>query len=60
MPKYTVEEWKQITKDYLLEQCAKINAGKGATDDKVMLERVKKDNIDFVNRMTQDYLMKED
>ena len=59
MPKYTVEEWKQITKDYLLEQCAKINAGKGATNPEVMLERIRKENIEFVNRITQEYLMKD-
>jgi len=54
--KYTVEEWKEIVKDYLLEQNAKIAAGKGATDDKVMLERMRKENLHFVNRILKDYL----
>ena len=54
--KYTVEEWKDIVKDYLLEQNAKIAAGKGATDDKVMLERMRKENLHFVNRILKDYL----
>tara|TARA_R110002020_G_C16226395_1_gene768011 strand:- start:105 stop:287 length:183 start_codon:yes stop_codon:yes gene_type:complete len=54
--KYTIEEWKEIVKDYLLEQNAKISAGKGATDDKIMLERMRKDNLHFVNRILKDYL----
>lgn len=54
--KYSVEEWKVIVKDYLLEQNAKINAGRGATDDKVMLERIRKENLHFVNRIIKDYL----
>jgi hypothetical protein len=33
MPKYTVEEWKEITKDFLLEQNAKVNAAHGAQID---------------------------
>lgn len=56
MAAYTIEEWKEIVKDYLLEQNAKISAGKGATDDKVMLTRMKKDNLHFVNRILKDYL----
>ena len=54
--KYSVEEWKVIVKDYLLEQNAKINAGRGATEDKVMLERMRKENLHFVNRIIKDYL----
>ena len=56
MAAYTVDEWKEIVKDYLLEQNAKINAGRGATDDKIMLQRLRKDNLVFVNRMIKDYL----
>lgn len=59
MPKYTAEEWKQITKDFLLEQCAKINASKNATDPDVMLERLRKENIEFINRMMPEYFMKD-
>lgn len=54
--KYTIEEWKEIVKDYLLEQNAKIAAGKGATEDKVMLDRIRKENLIFVNRIIKDYL----
>ena len=56
--KYTIEEWKEIVKDYLLEQNAKIAAGRGATEDKVMLERMKKENLHFINRIIKDYLPK--
>lgn len=59
MPKYTLEEWKQITTDFMLEQNAKINASKNATDSNVMLERLRKENIDFINRMNPDYFMKD-
>jgi hypothetical protein len=54
--KYTIEEWKLIVKDYLLEQNAKVNAGKGATEDKIMLQRIKKENLRFLNRMIKDFL----
>lgn len=54
--KYTVEEWKEIVKDYLLEMNAKVNAGKGATEDKIMLQRIKKENLRFINRMIKDFL----
>ena len=54
--KYTVEEWKEIVKDYLLEMNAKVNAGKGATEDKIMLQRIKKENLRFFNRMIKDFL----
>ncbi len=54
--KYTVEEWKEIVKDYLLEMNAKVNAGKGATEDKIMLQRIKKENLRFLNRMIKDFL----
>ena len=54
--KYTVEEWKEITKDYLLEQNAKINAAKGATNNDVMMARIKKENILFINRILKDFL----
>lgn len=59
MPKYTTEQWKEITKDFLLEQNAKINAAKNATNPSVMLERLRKENIDFINRMLPDYFMKD-
>ena len=54
--KYTVDEWKEIVKDYLLEMNAIINAGKGATEDKIMLQRIKKENLRFLNRMIKDFL----
>ena len=54
--KYTVDEWKEIVKDYLLEMNAKVNAGKGATEDKIMLQRIKKENLRFLNRMIKDFL----
>ena len=54
--KYSVEEWKEIVKDYLLEMNAKVNAGKGATEDKIMLQRIKKENLRFINRMIKDFL----
>ena len=54
--KYTVEEWKIIAKDYLLEMNAIISAGKGATEDKIMLQRIKKENLRFINRMIKDYI----
>jgi len=54
--KYTVDEWKEIVKDYLLEMNAKVNAGKGATEDKIMLQRIKKENLRFINRMIKDFL----
>ena len=54
--KYTIEEWKEIVKDYLLEQNAKIAAGRGATEDKVIVERMKKENLHFINRIIKDYL----
>lgn len=56
MPAYTVEEWKAITTDYLMEQNAKINAARGAQKDTITLERIRKENIKFVQRMLPDYL----
>lgn len=56
MPAYTVEEWKVITTDYLMEQNAKINAARGAQNDTITLERIRKENIKFVQRMLPDYL----
>lgn len=56
MPKYTVEEWKEITKDFLLEQNAKVNAAHGAQSDSETLSRIKKENLIFVNRMLPDHI----
>ena len=56
MPAYTVDEWKVIVTDYLMEQNAKINAARGAQNDTITLERIRKENIKFVQRMLPDYL----
>ena len=56
MPAYTVDEWKMIVTDYLMEQNAKINAARGAQNDIITLERIRKENIKFVQRMLPDYL----
>jgi len=56
MAKYTVEQWKEITKDFLLEQNAKVNAAHGAQIDSETLARIKKENLIFVNRMLPDYI----
>lgn len=56
MPAYTVDEWKMIVTDYLMEQNAKINAARGAQNDTITLERIRKENIKFVQRMLPDYL----
>lgn len=56
MPAHTIEQWKLIVKDYLLEQNAKINAARGAQNDFITLERIRKENIKFVQRMLPDFL----
>lgn len=45
MAKYTVEQWKEITKDFLLEQNAKVNAAHGAQIDSETLSRIKKETL---------------
>lgn len=56
MPQYTVDQWKKLVADYLLEQNASINAAKGAQDPSVTTERIRKDNLRFIQRMIPDFL----
>jgi len=56
MPNYTAKQWKEIVKDFLLEQNAKINAARGAQNNDVTLDRVRKENIKFIQRMLPDFL----
>ena len=53
---YKTEEWKVMMKNYLFEMNAKINAAKNAQEPNVVLERIRKENIKFVNRMLPDLM----
>ena len=56
MAAYTEKQWKEITKDFLLEQNAKVNAAHGAQNSLETLSRIKKENLIFVNRMLPDHI----